>query len=51
MRVCIASVEKSDIPKLLEAGLRAVFFEAYEGAPVQWESIATVVPSGHDTEK
>jgi len=45
------AIVKSDIPKLLEAGLRAVFFEAYEAAPGDWERIATVVPSEHDTEK
>jgi len=44
-------IVKSDIPKLLEAGLRAVFFDAYEAAPGDWERIATVVPSEHDTEK
>ena len=45
------AIVKSDIPKLLEAGLRAVFFDAYEVAPSDWERIATVVPSEHDTEK
>ena len=45
------AIVKSDIPRLLEAGLRAVFFDAYEAAPVSWEQIATVVPSEHDTEK
>ena len=44
-------IVKSDIPKLLEAGLRAVFFDAYEGAPGDWERVATVVPSEQDTEK
>jgi len=44
-------IVRSDIPKLLEAGLRAVFFEAYEGAVGNWERIATVVPSEHDSEK
>jgi phage major head subunit gpT-like protein len=39
------------MPNLLEAGLRAVFFEAYEAAPGDWEQVATVVPSEHDTEK
>jgi len=42
---------KSDIPKLLEAGLRTVFFEAYEAAPSDWQRVSTVVPSEHDTEK
>ena len=45
------AIVKSDIPRLLEAGLRAVFFDAYEAAPVSWEQIATVVPSEQDTEK
>ena len=44
-------VVKSDMPKLLEAGLRAVFFDAYEAAPGDWEQVTTVVPSEHDTEK
>lgn len=43
------AIVRSDIPRLLEAGLRAVFFDAYEAAPVNWEQIATVVPSEHDT--
>ncbi len=45
------AIVKSDIPRLLEAGLRTVFFEAYEAAPSDWQRIATVVPSEHDTEK
>ena len=44
-------IVKSDIPRLLEAGLRAVFFDAFEAAPGDWERIATVVPSENDTEK
>ncbi|MGB9588780.1 MAG: Mu-like prophage major head subunit gpT family protein, partial [Armatimonadota bacterium] len=44
-------IVRSDIPKLLEAGLRAVFFDAYENAVGNWERIATVVPSEHDSEK
>jgi phage major head subunit gpT-like protein len=44
-------IVKSDIPNLLEAGLRAVFFDAYESAVGDWERIATVVPSEQDTEK
>lgn len=44
-------IVKSDIPKLLEAGLRAVFFDAYEAYSGDWERIATVVPSENDTEK
>lgn len=45
------AIVKSDIPKLLEAGLRTVFFEAYEASPSDWQRVATVVPSEHDTEK
>jgi phage major head subunit gpT-like protein len=42
---------RSDVPKLLEAGLRAVFFNAYESTVSDWEQIATVIPSEHDSEK
>jgi len=41
---------KTDIPNMLEAGLKAVFFEQYESAPSDWQRIATVVPSNADTE-
>ncbi|MDO8588964.1 MAG: Mu-like prophage major head subunit gpT family protein [Armatimonadota bacterium] len=41
---------KTDIPNLLEAGLKAVFFEEYDRAPSDWGRIATVVPSTADTE-
>ena len=41
---------KSDIPNMLEAGLKAVFFEEYDRASADWERIATVVPSVTDTE-
>lgn len=44
-------IVKSDIPKLLEAGLRAVFFDAYEAYRSDWERIATIVPSENDIEK
>ena len=44
-------IVRSDIPKLLEAGLRTVFFEAFEAAPGDWDKIATVVPSDKDAEK
>ena len=44
-------VVKSDIPRLLEAGLKAIFFDAYDAAPGDWEQIASVIPSEHDTEK
>lgn len=41
---------KSDIPNLLEAGLKAVFFEEYDRAVSDCERIATMVPSTADTE-
>lgn len=41
---------KSDVPRLLEAGLKTVFFEAYDAAVGDWERVATVVPSEQDTE-
>ena len=41
---------KSDIPNLLEAGLKAVFFEEYDRAVSDWSRVATVVPSTADTE-
>jgi len=41
---------KSDTPRLLEAGLKTVFFEAYDAAVGDWERVATVVPSEQDTE-
>ena len=45
------AVVKSDIPQLLLAGLKAIFFDAYTAAPTNWEQIATVVPSEKDTEQ
>lgn len=41
---------KSDIPNLLEAGLKTVFFEEYDRTPSDWGRVATVVPSTADTE-
>lgn len=41
---------KSDIPRLLEAGLKTVFFEAYDATANDSERIITVVPSEQDTE-
>ena len=43
-------VVKSDVPRLLEAGLRTVFFEAYESEPGNWERIASVINSEKDQE-
>lgn len=43
-------IVKSDIPKFLEPGLRAVFFDSYNAFPGEWEKIATIVSSQHDTE-
>jgi phage major head subunit gpT-like protein len=41
---------KSDTPRLLEAGLKTVFFEAYDAFVGDWERVATIVPSEQDTE-
>jgi phage major head subunit gpT-like protein len=41
---------KSDIPNLLEAGLKTVFFEEYDRTSSDWSRISTVVPSTADTE-
>lgn len=43
---------KSDIPYMLLPGVRAIFGEAYDKAPVPiYEQIATVIESGSDTEQ
>lgn len=44
-------IVKTDIPNMLEAGLKAVFFESYNAAPGDWEKISTIVPSTQETEK
>lgn len=41
----------SDIPRLLEDGLRTVFFEALDATVGDYERIATVVPSESDEEQ
>jgi phage major head subunit gpT-like protein len=43
-------IVKSDIPNLLEAGLKTVFFEEYDRAASDWERVVTIVPSTADTE-
>ena len=42
---------KSDIPKLLTAGLKTAFFETFGQTHAQWDKIATVIPSDKDTEQ
>ncbi len=44
------TIVKSDTPRLLEAGLKTVFFEAYDASPADFERIVTVVPSEQDSE-
>ncbi|HEC80447.1 MAG TPA: head protein [Firmicutes bacterium] len=44
------AIVSGDIPRLLEAGLKTIFFEAYEKTPVFYEKVATVVPSTRDRE-
>lgn len=41
---------KSDTPRLLEAGLKTVFFESYDAIVGDWERVATIVPGEQDTE-
>jgi phage major head subunit gpT-like protein len=41
---------RSDMPKLLEDGLRTVFFEAFDASVGDYERIATIVPSESDEE-
>jgi len=41
---------RSDVPNLLEDGLKTVFFEALEAAIGDYERIATIVPSESDEE-
>jgi phage major head subunit gpT-like protein len=44
------AIVSSDISRLLEAGLKTIFFEAYEKTSAYYEKIATVVPSTRDRE-
>jgi len=39
-----------DMGKLLEAGVKTLFFKAYEEVPAQYQDIVTVVPSATQTE-
>ena len=41
---------RSDMPNLLEDGLKAVFFEALDAAIGDYQRIATIVPSNSDEE-
>jgi phage major head subunit gpT-like protein len=41
---------KSDMPNLLEDGLKTVFFEALDAAAGDYERVATIVPSESDQE-
>lgn len=41
---------RSDMPNLLEDGLKAVFFEALEATVGDYERLATIVPSSSDQE-
>lgn len=41
---------RSDVPNLLEDGLKTVFFEALDATIGDYERIATIVPSGSDEE-
>lgn len=39
------TIVRDDLGKFLEAGVRTLFFKAYEAAPAQYEQLVTVVPS------
>lgn len=41
---------RSDVPNLLEDGLKTVFFEAFDATAGDYERVATVVPSESDEE-
>lgn len=44
-------ITRSDIPNLMDAGIRTLFFQALDAAaPGDWERIASVVPSESDAE-
>jgi phage major head subunit gpT-like protein len=44
------TIVASDISKLLEAGLKTIFFEAYQQAPTYYPQVATIIPSTKDKE-
>jgi phage major head subunit gpT-like protein len=44
------SLVSSDLGKLLEAGVKTVFFKTYEETPAQYQDLVTVVPSTTQTE-
>lgn len=44
------TIVASDISKLLEAGLKTIFFEAYQQAPTYYPQVATIIPSSKDKE-
>lgn len=44
------SLVASDLGKLLEAGVKTVFFKTYEETPAQYQDLVTVVPSTTQTE-
>jgi phage major head subunit gpT-like protein len=44
------TIVASDISKLLEAGLKTIFFEAYQQAPTHYPQVATIIPSSKDKE-
>jgi len=44
------TIVADDLGKLLEAGVKTLFFKAYEETPAQYENVVTVVPSTTQTE-
>jgi phage major head subunit gpT-like protein len=44
------TIIKDDMGRLLDAGVKTLFYKAYEAAPAQYEDIVTVVPSNTNSE-
>ena len=45
------AIVKSDIPKLLTAGLKTQFFQTFGATPALWDRVATLIKSDKDTEE
>lgn len=44
------TIIKDDMGRLLDAGVKTLFYKTYEAAPAQYEDIVTVVPSNTNSE-
>ena len=45
------AIVKSDIPRLLTAGLKTQFFQTFGETPALWDKVATLIRSDKDTEE